>query len=299
VPPREIRELRDLTHYHKALIRERASEVNRLHKVLKDAGQTRDRGVRCDRRLGPADARSARCGNDGSRGPRGPRENAAADKRPELRKALDCRFREHHAFLVSQILAHVDYLKEAIAGVSAQLDKALVPFQAAITVLVSIPGIQHRTTEVMLAKISSDMSRFPTSRHLASWAGLCPGNNKSARKRKRGRTTNATRPNGYPRAKYWRVRGRRGHNRAVIAVAHQKLEIIHQLLTTGELYTDLGAEFFERRQAEQLTHRAIRQLERLAHQVTLTQPATAQPAADPSPFSEQQEGDAHVPGKHA
>ena len=96
-------------------------------------------------------------------------------KLPELRKALDCRFREHHGFLVSQILAHVDYLEEAIGVVSARLDEALVPFQPAITVLVSIPGVQRRTAEVVIAEIGTDMSRFPTSRHLASWAGLCPG----------------------------------------------------------------------------------------------------------------------------
>ena len=168
-----------------------------------------------------------------------------------------------------------------------------MPFASAIEVLVSIPGVQRRTAEVVIAEIGTDMSRFPTSRHLASWAGLCPGNNESAGKRKHGRTTKgspwlrtalveaalgATRPTGYLRSKYWRVRGRRGHQRAVIAVAHSMLEIIHQLLTTGELYTDLGAEFFEKRQAEQLTRRAIRQLERLGHRVTLTQPAEVQTA---------------------
>ena len=139
----------------------------------------------------------------------------------------------------------------------------LAPFQPAIDVLVSIPGIQRRTAEVVIAEIGTDMSRFPTSRHLASWAGLCPGNNESAGKRKHGRITKgspwlrtalveaalgATRPTGYLRSKYWRVRSRRGHQRAVIAVAHAMLEIIHQLLSTGELYTDLGADFFDKRQ---------------------------------------------------
>ena len=157
--------------------------------------------------------------------------------------------------------------------------------------LLSIPGVQRRTAEVVIAEIGTDMSRFPTSRHLASWAGLCPGNNESAGKRKHGRTTKgspwlrtalveaalgATRPTGYLRSKYWRVRSRRGHQRAVIAVAHSQLEIIHQLLTTGAAYTDLGAEFFEKRQAEQLMRRAVRQLERLGHQVTLTGGPTPQ-----------------------
>jgi transposase len=123
--------------------------------------------------------------------------------------------------------------------------------------------------------------------HLASWAGLCPGNNESAGKRKHGRTTKgspwlrtaqvesalgATRKNGYLQAKYRRIRSRRGHQRAVIAVAHAQLEIIHALLSRGELYTDLGSDHFERQQAEHHTRRAVRQLERLGHQVTLTQP---------------------------
>lgn len=116
----------------------------------------------------------------------------------------------------------------------------------------------------MIAEIGADMTRFPTSRHLASWTGLCPGNNESAGKRKHGRATKGSpwlrtalieaalgenRPQRYLRAKYWRVRSRRGHQRAVIAVAHSMIEVIHQLLTTAELYTDLGAEFFEGGQA--------------------------------------------------
>ncbi len=292
VPPREIRELRDLTRYRKALIRERVSEVNRLHKVLEDAG-VKLATVASDV-MGVSGRRMLEALVAGTTDPEVLADLAKArlrSKLPELRKALDARFRDHHGFLVGQVLAHVDYLEEAIEAVSVRIDQGLLPFQAAMKVLVSIPGVQRRTAEVVIAEIGTDMSRFPTSRHLASWAGLCPGNNESAGKRKHGRTTKgspwlrtalveaalgATRPTGYLRSKYWRVRGRRGHQRAVIAVAHALLEIIHQLLTTGELYSDLGAEYFERRQAEQLTRRAIRQLERLGHQVILTEAATPQ-----------------------
>jgi transposase len=186
-----------------------------------------------------------------------------------------------------QILAHVDYLDEAVAQADERIAAALQPSEAAMTVLLSIPGIQRRTAEVVIAEIATDMSRFPSSRHLASWAGLCPGNNESAGKRKHGRTTKgspwlrtalveaalgATRKNGYLQAKYRRVRSRRGHQRAVIAVAHAQLEIIHTLLSRGELYTDLGADFFERRQAARITRRAIRQPERLGHHVILKDP---------------------------
>src|SRR3954451_22242050 len=288
VPPREIREIRDLTRYRKALIRERASEVNRLHKVLEDAG-VKLATVASDI-MGVSGRKMLAALVAGTTDPDVLAEMAKTRLRarlPELRKALNARFREHHGFLVAQVLAHVDYLDEAIAQVDERITAALQPSQAAMTVLLSIPGVQRRSAEVVVAEIGTDMTRFPTSRYLASWAGLCPGNNESAGKRKHGRTTKgspwlrtalveaalgATRRTGYLRSKYWRVRSRRGHQRAVIAVAHALLEIIHRLLSTGELYSDLGSEYFERRQAEQITRRAIRQLERLGHHVILKDP---------------------------
>ena len=294
VPPPEIRELRDLTRYRKSLIRERAAEVNRLHKVLEDAG-VKLATVATDI-MGVSGRAMLAALVDGTTDPETLAQLAKTRLRsrlPELRKALDAKFREHHGFLVSQILAHVDYLDEAIGQVDERITGALEPSQAAMTVLLSIPGVQRRTAEVVIAEIGIDMSRFPTSRHLASWAGLCPGNNESAGKRKHGRTTKgspwlrtalvesalgATRKNGYLQSKYRRVRSRRGHQRAVIAVAHAQLEIIHTLLSSGELYTDLGSDYFERQQQEMITKRAIRQLEKLGHQVILNPLASAVPA---------------------
>ena len=197
---------------------------------------------------------------------------------PELRKALDAKFREHHGFLVSQILAHVDYLDEAItAGQRTDSRARWNRSLAAMTVLLSIPGIQRRTAEVVIAEIGTDMTRFPTSRHLASWAGLCPGNNESAGKRKHGRTTKgspwlrtalveaalgATRNNGYLQAKYRRVRSRRGHQRAVIAVAHAQLESSTRSSPAGSSTPTLAAISSNISQEEQITRRAIRQLEK-------------------------------------
>src|SRR3954447_21991597 len=172
VPPREIREIRDLTRYRKALIRECASEVNRLHKVLEDAG-VKLATVASDV-MGVSGRRMLEALVAGTTDPEVLAELAKTRLRrklPELRKALDARFREHHGFLVSQVLAHVDYLEEAIDAGSQRIDDALVPFAAAAAVLVSIPGIERRTAEVVIAEIGTEMNRFATSRHLASWAG--------------------------------------------------------------------------------------------------------------------------------
>src|SRR3954467_6240064 len=162
VPPREIREIRDLTRYRKALIRERATEVNRLHKVLEDAG-VKLATVASDV-MGVSGRRMLEALVAGTTDPEVLAELAKTRLRrrlPELRKALDARFREHHGFLVSQILAHIDYLQEAIDTVSQRIEAALAPFAPALPVLVSIPGIERRTAEVVIAEIGTDMSRFP------------------------------------------------------------------------------------------------------------------------------------------
>ncbi len=286
VPPRQVRELRDLTRYRKALVRDRVSEVNRLHKVLEDAG------VKLSSVASDIMGVSGRLMLDalvaGVTDPEALAQLAKARLRaklPALRKALDGRFRTHHGLLVRQILEHVDHLDRAIATLSEQIDQALVPHRELVAALVTIPGIERRTAEVVLAEIGTDMTRFPTGRHLASWAGLAPGNNESAGKRKHGRTTKgsawlrtalieaalaSTRHHGFLRAKYLRIRRRRGHQRAVVAVAHTILEIAHHLRATGTTYTDLGADYFDRRTREQHTRRAIRLLEELGHTVTLT-----------------------------
>jgi len=292
VPPAPLREVRDLTRYRKSLIQERQREANRLHKILQDADiklasvATDILGVSGRAILAAlvAGTTEAAVVAELARG-------KLRAKLPALREALAGRFRAHHAFLVSQALAHLDYLDDAVETLSGEVDRGLAPFAAALAPLDSIPGINKRTAEVIIAEIGIDMEPFPSEHHLASWAGLCPGNNESAGKRKSGRTTKgspwlraalveaalgATRAPGYLRAKYWRVRARRGHHRAVIAVAHALLEVIHRLLSTGELYVDLGPEYFERRQAEQLIRRAVRQLERLGHRVILEE-VTAPP----------------------
>lgn len=291
VPPRHIRELRDLTRYRKALIRERTGEVNRLHKVLEDAG-IKLSSVASDI-LGVSGRAMLEALVAGTRDPAVLADLARTRMRaklPALRQALAGRFADHHAFLVGRHLAHLDHLDQAIAALGEHIAEAMAPLREHLAALVRIPGVERRTAEVVVAEIGVDMARFPTARHLASWAGLCPGNNESAGKRKSGRTTKgspwlrtalieaalgATRAPGHLRSRYLRVRARRGHHRAVVAVAHALLEIIHRLLATGELYADLGPDYFERRQVEHLRERAVRQLERLGHRVILEETPTA------------------------
>jgi transposase len=210
---------------------------------------------------------------------------ALRKKLPALREALSGRFRPHHAFLVSQILAHVDYVEEAIETVSQQIGVVIAPFTSAIERLSTIPGVKRRTAEVILAEIGPDMSAFPSAAHLASWAGLCPGNNESAGKHRSGRTRKGTpwlrtalteaalgairNGHGALAAHYRRIMRHRGHKKAVIAVAHATLVVIYHLLTRETIYHELGEDYYDRRHAERATRRALDTLERQGYRVVL------------------------------
>jgi transposase len=286
VPPPPIRELRDLTRYRKALLQDRTREANRLHKVLQDAGiklatvatdilGVSGRAMLTALVIGTTDPAVLA---DLARG-------ALRKKLPALRQALTGRFREHHAFLVTQLLAHLDYLDETIATLSAEIAGHLSPFAPEVTRLQTIPGVKQRTVENLLAEIGVDMTPFPTAGHLTSWAGLCPGNNESAGKRRRGRTRKgdrwlkitlleaalaAIRVKGSALgARYRRICRHRGHKIAIVAVAHAILEIVWHLLTKGTTYHELGATYLDRRDKEQAARRYVRLLENLGHRVTL------------------------------
>jgi transposase len=207
-------------------------------------------------------------------------------KLPALREALEGRFGAHHALLVGEMLARIDQMDEAIERLSAEVARVAAPFSPLLALLVTIPGVSRRTAEVIVAEVGPDMGRFPSAAHLASWAGVCPGNNESAGKHGSGRTrkgskwlrvalveaahaaarTKAT----YLAAQYARLRGRRGPKKAALAVAHSILVIAWHLLTRGEPYADLGADHFLKRQTSQAYRdRLVRQLERMGHKVTL------------------------------
>jgi transposase len=292
VPPRPIRELRDLTRYRKSLVRERRREVNRLHKVLEDAGIK----LSCvaSEVLGVSGRLMIEALCQGKGDPEALAELARGRLRaklPALRRALEGRFTGHHALICSHILAHLDYLDETIETLSAELDRRLVPFAREVEPLRTIPGVERRTAEAIIAELGPDASRFPSHRHAASWAAICPGNDESAGKRRTGRTRKgnnhirtalieaalaATRTKDtYLRSQYVRAKRRHGHKKAIVAVAHSILVIAYHLLDRGQPYQELGGDYFvNRADPDRLVKRLVAQLERLGQRVTL-EPAVA------------------------
>jgi transposase len=296
VPPKPIRELRDLTRYRKALIKERQQEANRLHKVLEDAG-IKLACVASDV-LGVSGRDMLKALISGTRDARVLAELARGrmrSKLPALRQALEGNFKPHHALIVSHILAHLDYLEETIAVLTEEVEHRLAPFAGKAENLCTITGVAQRASQVIIAELGPDMDRFASDRHAASWAKLCPGNNESAGKRRSGKTTKgnpylravliecanaaARSKDTYLRAQYEQVKRRRGHKKAIVAVAHSILIASYHILKDDVPYHDLGGDYFARRaDPARMTKRLVAQLERLGHSVTL-QTSTAPEAA--------------------
>lgn len=287
VPPKEIRELRNLTRYRKAQIEERTREGQRLDKMLQDAG-IKLSSVASDV-LGVSGRAMLEALVAGTTDPDVLADLARGKLRVKLsalRDALEGRFNAHHAVLVGECLAHIDYLDEVIARLSKEVERAIAPFSQELELLVSIPGVNRRTAEMLIAEIGVDMDRFPTARHLASWAGMCPGSNESAGKRRSGKTRKGSKwlrsalvesahaaartNNCFLAAQYNRIRGRRGPKKAAVAVGHSILVIAYHVLKRGEPYDELGADYYLERQSVQAqTRRLVRQLERLGHKVNV------------------------------
>ena len=286
VPPKPIRQLRNFTRYRKAQIAERQREANRLHKALEDTGIKLD-CVATDI-LGKSGRAMLDALCEGTTDPEVLANLAKGKLRakiPALREALEGRFEAHHALLVSSILAHLDFLDEQIERLSEAIEEQLRPFQPAVELLRSLGGIETRTAQNILAEIGTDMSVFPTAGHCASWAGQCSGNDQSAGKRRSGRSRKgpkwlddalkdaamaAIRTNdSYLQAQYRRLKPRIGHGRALGAVKHSIICACWHMLKNGELYRDLGSDYFRKRDPERQTRRLVAQLERLGYKVTL------------------------------
>jgi len=286
VPPPPIRDLRDLTRYRKTQIQERTRAVNRLQKVLEEAG-LKLTSVLADI-MGLSGRAIVHALAGGASDPAVLADLARGrlrGKLPALRQALQGRFRPPHAFRREQMLAKIDFLEEIIATCSARIEDHLAPVGQKLPHLETIPGVKRRTAEVILAETGGDMRQFPSDGHLCSWGGVCPCQEESAGKRRPPRTrpgnpwlrqalieagTAASRTKGTAlSALYQRIKRRRGHQKAVVAVAHQILTITYHLLSRDTTYHELGADYFQRRHRERHVRRHIQQLEQLGYRVTL------------------------------
>jgi transposase len=288
VPPPPIRELRELTRYRKTQVDARAKEIQRLEKVLQDAGiklTSVTSTVRSKSSVAMVEAMIA-----GERNPdvlAGLARGRMRARIPDLSEALAGRFAAHHGVVARQILDHITFLDDSIAQLSAEVAARCAPFAKALDLLISIPGISRLTAEVFLAETGGDMSRFPSAGHLAAWAGVAPANAESAGKRHAAGTRQGARwlrralvesakaashgKDTYLAAQYRRIARRRGPNKATVAVAHSIIVAAWHVLTNGEPYTDPGGDYFERRESSAArARRLVSQLEALGHRVTLT-----------------------------
>jgi transposase len=286
VPPVPIRELRDLTRQRTQLIQERSAAANRIQKVLEDAN-IKLASVATDV-LGASGRDMLEALIAGETDPEKLADLARKrlrEKIPALQLALQGRVTDHHRFLLRMHLDHVMHLEELIGRLGSRIEEALAPFAEVVERLVTIPGISQRVAETVVAEIGMNMEQFPSAGHLASWAGMCSGNNESAGKRRSGRTTKGNRwlkrilvqaawaashsKGTYLATQYRRLAKRRGRKRALVAVGHTLLGIIYHMLKRGTTYAELGPDFLDQLEPERLTRQLIKRLEALGHKVTL------------------------------
>jgi transposase len=286
VPDRAQRELREVTRYRTALIEERTAHVNRLQKTLETAN-IKLGAVASDVTGVSARAILARLveGDEDLAAVADLAKGRLRAKLPDLERALAGRFGEHHRYLVPRILAAIDFLDAEIADLDERVAELERPFAEAVEHLDGIPGVGRRVAETIMAEVGGTVDRFPSAQHLASWAGVCPGNHESAGKRLGGTTRKGNAPLRralvqaahaasrarltYPGAQYRRLAARRGKKRAAVAVAHTILVIAYHLLARNTTYTDLGPDHFDRRDAEAIEQQLVKRLERLGNKVTL------------------------------
>ena len=295
IPDRPQRELRDLTRTRTALIDERSAAVNRLQKVLEDAN-LKGAGVATDV-MGVSGRAMVEAILQGTTDPAALADLAKGRlraKRAELERALAGRVSAHHRLLLATHLAHIDFLAEEIARLSAEIAERLRPVEDEVQRLDSIPGVDRQTAEVLVAELGTELGRFPSAAHLASWAGMCPGNRESAGKRRGGKTRKGSRwlrralieaACGAVRTKqagrtalaghYRRLVARRGRQKAIVAVGHRLLIIVYRVLRHGQSYQEPTPNDLDQRRRRRARDRALDQLRQLGYDVTVTPKSAA------------------------
>jgi transposase len=291
IPPRPQRELRDLTRHRTQLVEEKTRTSNRIEKVLEDANIKL--GSVASEVMGVSSRAMIQALLEGEKDPAQIADLARRSLRgkiPELQKALEGHLTEHHRFLLRLLWKELTQQEALIAELEAKIEERTRAFAPEIERLDAVPGVDRRVAEVVLAELGGDMRPFPTHRHLSAWAGMCPGNEESAGKRRKRRITPGNRwlkrtlvqaawaashtKNSYLASQYRRLVGRRGKKRALIAVGHSILVILYYLLKEGRQYADLGTDFFDRLEPQRLTRYYVKRLQHLGHKVTLEPCAT-------------------------
>jgi transposase len=286
VPDRPQRELRDLTRHRSQLVAEQTRAANRIHKTLEDAN-IKLGSVATDI-LGVSGQDMIRALIGGQDDPNQLAELARGrlrEKLPALREALRGHLSDHHRFMLGKLMDHLAYLDRQIGQFDQRIEELMRPFQEAIQRLMTMPGVGLRTAQNLSSEIGTDMSRFPTDQHLASWAAMCPGNRESAGKRQSGRTNHGNRwlratlvqaawaashsKKTYLSAQYRRLAGRRGKKRAIVAVGHTMLVMMYHMLRDGQDYRELGHDYLDKLQPQRLTRYLVKRLESLGHEVIL------------------------------
>ena len=296
VPPRAQRDLRDLTRHRTNFVRERATLIHRVQKVL-EGTNIKLASVATDvlGLSGRAMLAAIAAGEDDAERLADLARGKLRTKRAELEAALTGRVRPHHRFLLTELLVQIEGVEETIARFDAQIATLCEADEKedVVRLLDTIPGVGRATAELLVAEIGTDMSRFPTAGHLASWAGMCPGNNESAGKRRSGRTRQGnvwlrsamvaaaqsavrSRKTSFW-AQYQRLKARRGVKRAILAVAHAMLVCAYHIILRREPYRELGPDYYERRQPQAVARKLTRRLRNLGFDVVITPRANAEP----------------------
>jgi transposase len=286
IPPKPIRELRDLTRYRTKLIQEMTAGKNRVQKVLEDSN-IKLSNVASDI-FGISGKEMLQALLEGNSTPEKIADLARGKLRkkvPELVEALKGNVDEHHRYMLRISLKHLEYLAELIADLDERIDDAMKPYQSHMDNLTTITGVDKKGAETIIAEIGVDMEQFPTADHLASWAGICPGNNESAGKRYSGQINKgnnwlmniliqqalaaARTRHTYLKDKYYRIAARRGKKKAAIAIGHKILSYAYYVIKQGVTYRDLGANYLDRIDKAKIENRLIKRLIELGNNVTV------------------------------